>query len=184
MIHKGPFTVRWGQNTLEEIETVDIQHEVDSEDYQANSGLVYQIDKTERVLVRMTFLSTDIASLAAVLPQYYVAQGEQLANGEFVNSPQGAIDIVPHKCDEETLYNDLDIIACGVAAEGMRIKNARTLIDNVEIGKIRKIVVKFIGEPEPGDSILQLLGDEELNDFFILDSGENFILDDGNYLEI
>lgn len=181
MIIRGPFNLKWGDDILAEIETVEIEHELNSDDYEANSGHVYQIDKSRKVSARLTFLATDIASLAVVLPQYYVPQGGILSSGEPVNASGGAIDVVPHPCAPEVLNKDLDIIACGLQAESIRIKKCRTELEQIEVGKVRKIVVKFIGEPLPNEAAIQLTGSGEIDteDLFLLDDFDNFAFDDG-----
>lgn len=182
MILRGPFNLKWGGNTLADIETIGVDYSTDSEDYAANSGSTYQIDKSIKASVSLTFLATDIPALAAVLPQYFVPEGGILGDGSIVIDERGAIDIKADDCDTESVYNDLEIESCGNPSESFKLMTARTLIDSFEIGKIRKIVVKFIGEPEAGKSIIQLLGDQGDNQFFQLGNDELFLLGDGNNL--
>lgn len=182
MILRGPFTLTWGGNTLEDIESVEVSYETNSKEYEANSGSVYQIETGLKASARLTFLATDIASMAAVLPQYFVPQNSVMSDGNYVADPRGAIDIVAAECDSEPIYNDLTMDSCGNPGETVKILNARTLVDAIEVGKIRKIVVKFIGEPEAGRSIVQLLGDQGEEDFFQLGNDELFLLGDGNNL--
>lgn len=182
MLIKGPFNILWGGNTLLDIESVDMQIEENNEDYEANSGHVYQIDKSKKASIRLTLLATDVESLAAVLPQYFVPAGEQLSDGSLVVDERGAIDVLLDDCDTLPIYNDLDLQSCGDPGESTKLMHARTTIDTIEIGKIRKIVIKFIGEPEPGRSIIQLLGDQGDDEFFQLGNDELFLLGDGNNL--
>lgn len=182
MIIRGPFNLTWGGNTLAEIETVEVEYETNSEDYQANSGQVYEIHKSIKASVRVTFLATDIPSLAVVLPQHFVAKDAQMADGTFVVDNQGAIDVSPDDCDTEPIYNDLEIESCGDPMQSIKLLHARTIVDNIEVGKIRKIVIKFIGEPPAGSSLIQLLGDQGADNFFQLGSDELFLLGDGNNL--
>lgn len=182
MILRGPFTLTWGANTLEDIESIEVDYTVSSDDYEAGSGNVYGIEKSIKASVKLTFLATDIASLAAVLPQYYVPQNGVMADGTYVFDERGALDIVNDDCSTEFIYNNLTIESCGNPGERFKLIEARTIIDSFEIGKLRKIVVKFIGEPEPGNSIIQLLGDEGQADFFQLGNNELFLLGDGDNL--
>lgn len=182
MIIRGPFILKWGGNTLEDIETVDVDYENNSENYEANSGHIFEINKSIKLNVRLTFLATDIPSLAAVLPQYFVPADGQLANGDVVVDERGAIDILTEDCDTDYIYNDLEIISCGDPTETIKVMHARTIVERIEVGKIRKVVIKFIGEPEAGQSIAQLIGDQGEADFFQLDNDELFLLDDGNNL--
>lgn len=185
MIVRGPFTLSWRGSILEDIESVEVEYDTSSEDYEANSGQVYEINKGIKAAIRLTLLANDIASLAAVLPQHFIAQNGILGDGSFVTSERGAIDIRPDQCDIDDIYGDLDLTSCGDLGENLRLKNARTIVDGFEVGKIRKIVVKFIGEPEPGQSLIQILdvpGEEEQNDYFQLGDNDLFILGDGDYL--
>lgn len=182
MIIRGPFSLTWGGNTLADIEQIGFEYETNTEDYEANSGQVYQIEKSRKAIITLTFLATDIPSLAAVLPQYFVAQDEQMADNTFVVDSRGAIDIRADDCDTEPIYNDLEILACDDPADSFKLLHARTMIEGFEIGKVRKIVVKFIGEPPAGTSIIQLLGDQGQDDFFQLGDNDLFILGDGNNL--
>lgn len=182
MIIRGPFTLTWGGNTLEDIEAIEVEYETNTEDYEANSGNVYQIEKSIKASVRLTLLASDVASLGAILPQYFVPEDGQLGNGDFVFDPRGGIDIIPDDCSSESIYNDLMIESCGSPGEAFKLMNARTLVEGFEIGKLRKIVVKFIGEPDTGMSIVQLLGDQGEADFFQLGNDELFLLGDGNNL--
>lgn len=185
MIIRGPFSLSWRGNTLEDIESVDISYDTNSEDYEASSGQVYEISKSIKASISLTFLTTDIASLSAVLPQLFVPEDGLLGDGTFVSDERGAIDLKADDCDTDDIYGDLDLISCGDLAENLRLKNARTIVDGFEIGKIRKIVVKFIGEPEPGQSLMQILGvpsEAVQNDYFQLGDNDLFILGDGDNL--
>lgn len=182
MILRGPFTLLWGGNELQDIESVEVNYETNSDDYESNAGNVYQIEKSIKASLRLTFLATDIASMAAVLPQYFVPQNGILGDGNYVFDSRGAIDVVADDCATDPIYNDLQVTACGNPGESFKILNARTVIDAIEIGKVRKIVVKFIGEPDPGRSIIQLLGDQGQDDFFQLGNDELFLLGDGSNL--
>jgi hypothetical protein len=183
MIVRGPFSLTWGDNTLDDIESIDINYQTNSEIYAANSGLVYQIDKSMQANVTLTLLANDIASLAVVLPQYYVAQGGELGDGSFVSDSRGAIDIRADDCDTEPIYNDLIVTSCGNPSESFKLLSARTIIEGFEIGKIRKIVVKFIGEPDAGKSLIQLIGNQELTEeLFLLGDGDLFELGNGENL--
>lgn len=187
MIVRGPFTLTWNGNTLEDIEAVDIEYDTNSEDYEANSGLTYEIFKSIKATIRLTFLSTDIEAIKAVLPQHFVAEGGQLGDGNFVIDTRGAIDIKADDCDTDPIYSDLEIVNCGSPEERFKLLHARTVVDGFEIGKIRKIVVKFIGEPQAGGSLIQLLGDLGEENFFMLGNpvgagDELFLLGNGENL--
>lgn len=154
---KGPFTVKWGDNTLQDVEEISINHEVNSEEYETVGGKTIEIDGAYKVSAEITLLASDIPALAAVLPQYYAANGTILSTGETVNNAQGAIDITAASCSESITYNNLDIISCANPAQVLRINNARSRIEGVEIdGTIQKVMVKFIGEGATGEATIQM----------------------------
>lgn len=163
-IIRGPFQLKWGDNVIVDVEEVDIEHEVDSEEFETVGGKNIELDGAYKVSATLTLLSSDIPSLAAVLPQYFVPNGQVLSTGETVNHAQGAIDIVPHSCDEELVYNNLDIISCGTPATVARIVSARTKIEGMEIdNKVQKVMVKFIGESAQDEATLQFFRQGTIN---------------------
>lgn len=156
MLVRGPFTIKWGDNTLEDIEEVEVEHEVDSEDYQTVGGRTLELDGAYKATVILTLLKSDIPALAAVLPQHFVANGGVLSTGETVNNADGAIDIVPLSCDDSIVYNNLDITSCGSPGNVVRLVNARTRIEAVELDdKIQKVQVKFVGEAAQTEATMQ-----------------------------
>lgn len=164
MIVKGPFSVKWGDNVLAEIEEIAVDYSVDSEEIQTVQGQTLELDGAHKAAVSITLLASDIPALAAVLPQYFVANGQVLSTGETVSHAQGAIDVVPHACDQSTVYNNLDIIACGTQADVVRLVNARSKMDSISVdGKIRKVVVKFVGEPATDEATVQFFRNGTIN---------------------
>lgn len=153
---RGPWDITWGANTLTNVEEIEVEFEQDSEDYTTVQHQTYELDGPIKAGVTLTFLSTDVAALAAVLPQYHVADGEQMSTGETVNDDDGAIDVAAASCDESPVYNDLDIVSCGNPGQVFRLVNARTRIDSIEFDdKIRKVMVRFLGEPASGEANVQ-----------------------------
>lgn len=164
MIVRGPFVLKWGDNTIQDVEEIDLEHEVASDDYETIQGKVLTVDGAYRVSATLTLLSTDIAALAAILPQYFVPNGQQLSTGETVNNANGAIDIKAASCDENLIFNNLDIESCANPAEVLRIVNARTRIEDVDIdNKIRKVMVRFIGESLGTEATLQFFKKGTIN---------------------
>lgn len=153
---KGPFTIKWGNNTVVDVEEIDVEHEVDSEDYETLQGVTRVVDGSYKVGATITLLASDIPALAAVLPQYFVANGGVLSTGETVAHADGAIDVKPGACDDETVYNNLDVISCESLASVFRIVNARTRIEGIEFdNKVRKVMVMFIGEAAADEATVQ-----------------------------
>lgn len=153
---RGPFDVEWGANTLTQIEEIEVEYEQDSEDYTTVQHQTYELDGPIKASATLTFLSTDVAALAVVLPQYHIANGEIMSTGETVNDAAGAIDVSALSCDTTPVYHDLDIISCGNPGQVFRLVNARTKLESIEFDdKIRKVMVKFIGEPASSEGNVQ-----------------------------
>lgn len=156
MLVRGPFDIKWGGNTIQDVEKADVKYEVASDDHETMSGKNITVDGAQKVSVSLDLLSTDIGSLAIVLPQYFVPDGGILSTGETVNDSHGAIDVKPHACDEGLLYNDLDLISCGNPGQVLRVKHARTRIDSVTMdNKLQITTVMFIGEAEADEAVIQ-----------------------------
>jgi hypothetical protein len=155
-IIKGPFTLNWGDNSIVDVEEVDVEHTIDSEDFTTIDGVTREIDGNHKVTAVITLLASDIPAMAALLPQNFVANGEVLSTGETVNHANGAIDMNPQACDESDIFNNLDIVSCANPSEIHRIVNARTKFEGVEYSeKVRKVMIKFIGEPASGEAPAQ-----------------------------
>jgi len=153
---KGPFTIKWGDNVITDVEEVNPELEINSDEYETIQGNTYEVEGAYKASATLVLLASDIASLAVLLPQHFVANGEILSTGETVDNATGAIDIVPGQCDESAVYNNFDIIACGTNAQIARIVNARTKVDSVDIdGKVAKVTIKIIGEPAADQASMQ-----------------------------
>lgn len=153
---KGPWELKWGNNTLLDIEEISVDYEQDSEDYTTVQHQTYQIDGAIKASVSLTLLASDISALAVVLPQYHVANGEILSTGETVSDANGAIDVVAQNCGESVTYGNLDIISCANPGQVYRLVNARTKLEGVEFDdKVRKVTVQFIGESASDEASIQ-----------------------------
>lgn len=151
---RGAFQLTWGMNTLSDVSDISVDWEHDSEDFPTVQHNIYEVDGPIKATVSIQLLRSDVPSLAAVLPQYFKADGATMSSGEEVLSADGAIDVTGIGC--EYVYNDLDIVSCGDPGQVMRLLNARTKIEDVEnTDKIRRVTVKFIGESEGGIAALQ-----------------------------
>jgi len=159
---KGPFTFKWGVNTLNNISEISFDYSVDTNDTTTLDGSKFTVQTGMSATATLTLLYNDIASLAVVLPQYYVAKGETLSTGETVAQDQGAIDVTAASCTTSDVYNQLDIYACGTNAQVLRLVNCRTQIDSIDISDgLRTVAVQFIGEPTSGQAVVQFLQDNE-----------------------
>ncbi len=161
---KGPFNLKWGVNTLIDVSEVSLDYSQESSDYTTVDNRQYSVDGAITATVSITFLKSDVATLAAVLPQYYVAQGENLSSGEEVTGEDGAIDVIAASCDSDPVYSDLDITACGSNAQVLRLKNARTKIDGMELADnaVRTVTVMFSGEPSQGMASIQFFAEDDI----------------------
>jgi hypothetical protein len=159
---KGPFNFKWGANTLNNVSDISVDYSVDSNDTTTLDGNKYSIQTGMGASVTLTLLDNDIASLATVLPQFYVPMGGVLSTGQTVTQTQGAIDIAAASCTTSDVYNQLDIYACGTNAQVLRIPRSRTQVDSVDVADgLRTIAVQFIGEPLSGKAVIQFLQDDE-----------------------
>lgn len=161
---RGPFDILWGGNTIQNIEEIEVEYEQDSEDYTTVQHQTYELDGPIKATVTLTFLASDVAALAAVVPQYHVPNGGVMSTGETVNNADGAIDVVALDCDSSPVYNPLDIVSCANPGQVFRLVNARTKLDSIEFDdKIRKVMIKFIGEPAQGDGNVQFFKEGSIN---------------------
>ena len=145
-------------------ETVEVDHSIDSEDFTTVQGNTFEVDGAFKGTAIISLLSSDIAALAALLPQNFVANGQVLSTGETVDNADGAIDIKPGACDLSTVFNNLDIISCANPANVFRLVNARTRIESVEISdKLQKVQIKFIGEPATDEATIQFFTQGTIN---------------------
>lgn len=163
-IIRGPFDLKWGANVIADVEEINVEHVVDSEDYQTVQGRTIELDGAYKVSATITLLASDIPALAVLLPQFFKANGEVLSTGETVQDADGAIDIVPGDCDTAITYNNLDIISCASTPNVARIVNARTKFEGIEIdNKIQKVQIKFIGEAAQDDATMQFFKQGTIN---------------------
>lgn len=159
---KGPFNFKWGANQLHNVSEISVDYAVESNDTTTLDGVTHSVQTGMTATVTLTLLDNDIASLATILPQFYVPSGEQLSTGQTVSNEQGAIDITAASCTTSEVYNPLDIISCGTDASVLRIPRARTQVDSVDVADgLRTVSVMFVGEPEAGAGVLQLLQGSE-----------------------
>lgn len=160
---RGPYDLTWRGNTLATIEEIEVDYEQDSEDYTTVQHQTFELDGPMKATVTLTLLASDVAALSLVLPQYHVVNGGTLSTGERVTEANGAIDVKALDCDEAIVYGDLDINACGSQSSVFRLVNARTKLEGVEFDdKIRKVMVKFIGEPASNEATIQFFEENSI----------------------
>lgn len=159
---KGPFRFKWGANEVNNVSDISVDYSVDTSSTSTLDGNKYTVETGMSATVTLTLLDNDIASLAMLLPQFYIATGQPLSTGQTVTNVAGAIDVTAASCTVSDIYNQLDIYACGSNAQVLRLVNCRTQISSVDISDgLRTVAVQFIGEPASGDGVIQFLTDNE-----------------------
>lgn len=145
---KGPFSIKWGANPILDVSEIGFNYDVATNDYSTVDGRTYQVEGAITASIELTLLSSDVAALSALLPQYYVPKGGNLSTGEEVLDDDGAIDIVAASCDTTDTRYPLDIISC--TGQVTRLINARSSLSSQEFADnaLRTVTVTFTGEPE------------------------------------
>lgn len=153
---RGPFTVDWNGAVLNGIEEMNVEYEVAQQDYESVQGTTYTVFGNHKASAEITFLETDVPSLAEALPQYFKANGSTLSNGQVVADAQGALDIVPGGCTVSDIVSDLNITSCGNPGHVVRLHDVKTEIAGIEFdGPLRKVRVAFIGVPSGSEATAQ-----------------------------
>lgn len=156
-IERGPFELSWGNNTIENVETADVEYTNDEEDINTLQGNIVTFDGSQKVTATITLVGPDVDALAALLPQHFKSTGQTMSTGEAANHADGAIDVVPRACDEELVYNDFDIVSCGNPGQTFRIVNARTKLADVDFTETHaKYMIRLIGEPAADEATMQV----------------------------
>lgn len=153
---KGPFDLQWGSNLLAGINSVKTTYKVNSSNYETVQGNDYTVYGSHLATIEIELIETDIASLAAALPQYFVANGGTLSTGEIVTDVNGAIDIVPGGLITPPAHG-LIITSSGSPSQIARLVNATSEISAVDIdgAKLRRVSVIFTGSPASNEATMQ-----------------------------
>jgi len=156
---KGPFTVRFGATTITDVMDYSPSFDVTSNDYTTIDGRTSTITTGIKASVELQLRGLTPSAVAAVLPQYFKANGETLSTGQEVTNADGAIDIVPAACSEEDIANDLDILDC-TGNLAVRINSAVATLSSIDMqdGALLTITVAFTGQPGQGEAVAQILG--------------------------
>ena len=153
---KGPFNFQWGSNVLRNVSEISVDYAAETSDTATLDGRTISVQTGITASVTITVLENDVASLAMLFPQYFVDTGETLSTGEEVTDADGAIDIRAASCESEEIKNHLEVTACGSGAQVLRLVNARTQIDSIDIGDgLRSVAVMFVGEPDGDEGVMQ-----------------------------
>lgn len=154
----GPFTLKWGANALEDVDKITYKYSQASNNYSLVNGQTKTFFGAMTASVTLEILSTDIATLSQIFPQYYVAKGGKLSTGETVTAETGAIDLVAAKCSNTTLTYPLDVIGCGTSKQPtVRLVNTYTVLSSIDIqnNNLITVSVEFVGQPKYGEGSVQ-----------------------------
>lgn len=154
---KGPFTIKWGNNTLVDVESVDLSFDQESNDYTTVDGRTITLKGAISASATITLLASDAASLVTILPQFAKNAGETVSSGETVATGKVALDILAGDCTSTDTKYDLDIISCGNPGEVLRIKACSTSISSMDLenNQVRTVEITFTGEPSQGIAAIQ-----------------------------
>lgn len=150
---RGPYTLKWGENTIEGVTEISLNYDVATNDYETVQGQTFTVDGAITASVELTLLYSDVDSLRLLFPQYYKAKGATMSTGEKVTADEGAIDIEAAKCGETDVLYPLDILSCN--EEVFRLTNAKTSLSgmNIDGSAARTVTVTFRGMPAEAGSI-------------------------------
>lgn len=181
---KGPFNLKWGEDTILDVESIDIEFDLEAETYTSNRGVTYELDRSVKVAVTLTLLATDIAALNIVLPQNHIPQGADLNPGESIADEEGAFQFLMPAFDDEIVYNNLEITPCSDNPQVLRIRDARSRLDGIENdGKVQKVRVKFLGEAKADRAAVQMFRTGSANaNILLLGDSDPFQLGDNDTL--
>ena len=73
---KGPFKLTWGANELQDVESVDLSFDQESNDYTTVDGRTITLKGAISASATITLLASDAASLSLILPQFAKAAGQ------------------------------------------------------------------------------------------------------------
>jgi len=156
-IVKGPFNLKWGNNVLVDVESVDLSFEQESNDYTTVDGRKFTIKGAISASATITLLASDAATLAPIVPQFARAAGATMSSGETVAEGKVAIDVLAGDCTSESSKYDLDIESCGNPGEVLRLKSCSTSISSMDLenNQVRTVEITFTGEPAQGIAAIQ-----------------------------
>ena len=154
---KGPFNLKWGNNVLTDVESVDLSFEQESNDYTTVDGRKFTVKGAISASATITLLSSDAASLAPILPQFAKSESQTMSSGETVATGKVALDVLAGDCTAEADKYDLDIESCGNPGEVLRLKACSTSISSMELehNQVRTVEITFTGEPAQGIAAVQ-----------------------------
>lgn len=156
-IVKGPFTLKWGNNVLQDVESIDLSVEQESNDYTTVDGRKFTIKGAISASATVTLLASDAESLAPILPQFAKVAGSTMSSKETVGEGFVALDVLAGDCTTESSKYDLDIESCGNPGEVLRVKSCSTSLSSMDLenNQVRTVEITFTGEPAQGIAAIQ-----------------------------
>jgi hypothetical protein len=153
---RGPFTIKYGGNTITDIEQATVALTQDTQQKTTLGGIKREFDGPILCTVVIKVMRSDIATLATLLPQYFVPSGQSLSSGELISDSAGAIDIKALS-DNAAVHADLDLISTGSPGQVFRLVDARPKVEAAAFDNYLGVIdVKFIGEPAEGVGSVQM----------------------------
>lgn len=158
MDFRGPYHLYYGGTDVSDVSDLSFDYSPDTQEYTNLLGNKRKITTGASASVSAKVLRSDIPTLAAMLPQYFVAMGEVLSSGETVTNTEGAIDVDLASCSAITFTDDLLIVDC-TGTQAMRYRNVETRIDGQDNNDNALLTwtVVFEASPQSGAPV-QLLG--------------------------
>lgn len=155
----GPFTFEWNNITINNVEEVELTHEIQSEQIPTLDHKTLEFTGSFAFNAIITLAMVDVPIIGSLLPQFFVPYQGIMSTGELVVDEEGAIDVVPGRCDDQT-YADLLVTSCGDPGNVFRGVNTRTVPEAISFDQYRQTVqIKFIGEAPAGQATIQLYRD-------------------------
>lgn len=150
----APYEVTYGANTVKNISELTVNMDRERETVPYLDGGMGRFNGNWDVSVDITIAKDDIDVLAALVPQYHVAQNEEMSTGEIVTGEDGAIDVNTTDCDTDEVTQFLEIKACN--GRVLRIVDATSDINTSTFNQnYGTTTVSFFGRAEGGRGAVQ-----------------------------
>lgn len=150
----APYEVTYGANVVKNITELTLNQERERETVQYLDGGTGRYNGNWDISVDITVAKDDIDTLAVLVPQYHVADGETMSTGEVVDNEDGAIDVSTANCDTDEVTQHLEIKACN--GRVLRIVDASSDLNTSTFNQnYGTTTVTFYGRAEGGRAAVQ-----------------------------
>lgn len=150
----GPFTIKFGNVTLQDVSEISWDYSADSTQPTTIDGRTYDIPTTTTASMTVTLLGASVDVLNAIFPGYAVAAGGTMSTGE--TTTKAAFDLTASgACGATQLKDDVEVIGCEYTT---RLVNASVRISSIdyEDNVIETFELTFTGTPEAGQGVIQM----------------------------